>query len=176
MTEKNLALIQQQIDVLEVYLDSYELCAPQISQWTIGHHLEHLNKGHGGLLKRLATGDRDGGYPKRAINLRGKIVLFLRRIPRSRGKAPDHTLPLNFDLERLRRGVESQRYHASQLQQLADLSVVRKVVFQHPYFGYLDGYDWLKFFTIHAHHHLKIIREIEQAAARPPFHAASDRS
>lgn len=134
--------------------------APKVSGWSVGEQVDHLLKVLDRSLGLLLTSEQ--ALPK-GINLTGRLLLALRRLPRGVGKAPAAL-----------RGAERP---AGELRELAAripplLAKVREQperfarstpVYPHPYFGGLDAAQAIRFLAVHTDHHLRIVADIRRA-------------
>lgn len=136
--------------------------APTISGWSVTQHADHLTQADALILPRLerALADRPDG-PRRRITLGGRIVLWTGYIPRGAGKAPPPTrAAAEPDPAVVRSRLARERDQVARLGEQLDLLAALPTGLDHPYFGRLDGGQWLRFLEIHHHHHAKIVREI----------------
>ncbi len=146
--------------------------AERVSGWSVGDHLEHLQRvGRSvlGVLDKLRAEPRPGPGP--GIRAVGRLTLLVGFIPRGRARAIKSVEPQGLPQERLRTELAAllARLAALAPEQLAQLEGTT-ARFPHPIFGRLDARQWLRFLEVHQAHHLKIIRDIERhrpAAAAP---------
>jgi len=132
-----------------------------VSAWTPGKHIEHAMLAGESVYRvaqLLSTGD--GEKPK--LRLIGRVSIAFNWIPRGKGKAPDVTQPGDLTIEELRSRLEILRKSFASLdaEKLASCKVGRA----HPVFGVLGPRDWLRFMPVHNHHHVKIVRDVWNAA------------
>ncbi|MGB4446745.1 MAG: DUF1569 domain-containing protein [Cloacibacterium sp.] len=128
--------------------------APEISEASIGWHLEHSLLVISRILEGLPLSHPEKYQPK--FSLAKFMVMTSGYIPRKKGKAPKFTIPTseNF-LENIDNYLNSVRENLQMIKNLPSQSYI-----EHPYFGHLDVKQTLKFLKIHTQHHLKIAKEI----------------
>lgn len=138
----------------------------RISRWSVAQQLEHLAIVDRGVVRAL---DRVLAEPERDVarraSLVGRLLLATGWIPRGVGKAPERSLPQSVEPAALR---ELWREAIAGLEGLAprlDELARSRARARHPRFGWLDAGLWLRFVAVHHHHHTKIVRDIERAAA-----------
>lgn len=138
----------------------------RISAWSVGDHLEHLQRvGRSvlGVLDKLRAEPRPAPGP--GIRFTGRVILLVGFIPRGRARAIKSVEPRGLPREALRADLAALHARLAALDpgQLAALERAPATL-PHPVFGGLDARQWLRFMEVHQHHHLKIIRDIERAA------------
>ena len=128
--------------------------APEISEASIGWHLEHSLLVISRILEGLPASHPEKYQPK--FSWAKFMVMTSGYIPRKKGKAPKFTIPTseNF-LENIDNYLNSVRENLQMIKNLPSQSYI-----EHPYFGHLDVKQTLKFLKIHTQHHLKIARDI----------------
>lgn len=142
------------INQLESKIKFLETSNLQISRANVGWHIEHCLLTLNGVIKFLAQSD-----PKNyswSFNLIRILVLFRKKIPRGRAKAPKLVLPEGNLTQ------ESLQTHVSLTQNaMKELGLLSKDnYFEHPYFGKLKLEQTIKFLEVHTQHHLTIIEDI----------------
>ena len=151
--------------------------APAVSGWSVAEQLEHLVLVDRSVLKSvrrlLDDPRRQSAQPvppaPPGINLLGRVVLGTGFIPRGRartmppfqpGAAPAAAAGAGavgiVGIEEIERGVRELAPRLGELEAGGGRS-------RHPLFGGLGGRQWLRFVTVHHHHHLKIVRDIRRA-------------
>lgn len=152
--------------------------APAVSGWSVAEQLEHLVLVDRAVLKGvrriLDDPHRQSARPAQpappGINLVGRVVLGTGFIPRGRvrtmapyqpGAAPAAAaagagIACIVGIEEIERGVQELAPRLGELEASGGRS-------RHPLFGGLGGRQWLRFVTVHHHHHLKIVRDIRRA-------------
>lgn len=141
--------------------------SPAVSGWSVGEHVEHLDASDRLILAGLrgaaagAAGGETGGGP----NLVGRLCLLTGWIPRGRGRAPSSVRPRGIDARELDGRLADLESELSALEPALPRLVASPLRAPHPVFGPLAPGQWLRFVSIHHRHHLKIVRDIRQAAA-----------
>jgi hypothetical protein len=150
--------------------------APAVSGWSVAEQLEHLVLVDRSVLKtvRRILDDPHGQSAQPAppappgINLLGRVVLGTGFIPRGRARTMPPYQPGAaaaaagagiagiVGIEEIERGVRELEPRLGELEAGGGRS-------RHPLFGGLGGRQWLRFVTVHHHHHLKIVRDIRRA-------------
>ncbi|HXO26032.1 MAG TPA: DinB family protein [Thermoanaerobaculia bacterium] len=153
---------------------------PAVSGWSVAEQLEHLVLVDRAVLKsvlRILDGPH-GRSPQLApptpptppappgINLLGRVVLGIGFIPRGRARTlppfqPGAALTAAagsgvVGIAEIERGMRQLEPRLGELEASGSRS-------RHPLFGGLGGRQWLRFVTVHHHHHLKIVRDIRRA-------------
>jgi hypothetical protein len=155
--------------------------APAVSGWSVAEQLEHLVLVDRSVLKgvRRLLDDLHGQSARSAqpapsasappgINLLGRLVLGSGFIPRGRARTLPPFQPGGaaaaagagavgiLGIEEIERGMRELEPRLGELEAGGGRS-------RHPLFGGLGGRQWLRFVTVHHHHHLKIVRDIRRA-------------
>jgi len=148
--------------------------APAVSGWSVAEQLEHLVLVDRAVLKSvrhiLDDPRRQPAPPAPpGINLLGRVVLGTGFIPRGRARTMPHFQPGApaaaaagasgvgiVGIEEIEREVRELAPRLGELEAGGGRS-------RHPLFGGLGGRQWLRFVTVHHHHHLKIVRDIRRA-------------
>ncbi len=157
--------------------------APAVSGWSVAEQLEHLVLVDRAVLKsvRRILDDPHGqsarsaqpappASPAMGINLVGRVVLGTGFIPRGRARTMPPYQPGAapaaaaagagvagiMGIEEIERGMRELGPRLGELEASGGRS-------RHPLFGGLGGRQWLRFVTVHHHHHLKIVRDIRRA-------------
>ena len=126
----------------------------EISRANVGWHIEHCLLTLNGVTKKLVRSNPKD-Y-KWTFNFIRTVVLFRKKIPRGRAKAPKLVLPKgNLTQESLQTHVSLTR---NAIKELGLLS--KDNYFEHPYFGELKLDQTIKFLEVHTQHHLGIIEDI----------------
>lgn len=137
-----------------------------VSGWTALRHAEHMAHADRGALQQLEAAllrSREG-EPGPKIRLAGRVILRLGWIPRGSGKAPATVVPQGMDRAEVIAMLEEARVRLAALP-LEEVATARSRS-SHPIFGGLTAAQWLRFLTIHHHHHLKVIADIRRAAGQ----------
>ncbi len=163
---------------------AYGALAEEVSDWSVGRHLEHLLLSDRGILDWLAPIAR-GEAPGPSVSGRGSapgtpagdgpggaggptpvgwLVLVTGWIPRGRGSAPRMTVPEGRERTEVAAGLravlESARRLADDLERL-DEATGRM---PHPALGAFTPGQWLRFARIHHEHHEKIYEDVLRRA------------
>lgn len=142
------------IKVFRTTISSTGSTAPDVSEWSVGMHVQHSCMVTIGVCKFLAESAPPA--PRSRFSLPRTIVFATGRIPRGRGKSPAAVLPdqdvLEEELERLLDESERRLAEARTLDSNA--------WFAHPVFGTLARDKALRFIEIHNRHHQRIIADI----------------
>lgn len=135
-----------------------------VSGWTPAEHLDHLIKVSSSIVRRLL--DLEAVPLPSGINPVGRLILFLGRIPRGKGKAPERLRGTKVTAAELLASLDRLRADVERLQD-AHLSRKRGPVVPHPRFGGLTAAQAIDFTVLHNRHHLQIIDDILKAPAHP---------
>ncbi|MBO6574703.1 MAG: DinB family protein [Rhodothermales bacterium] len=153
-------------DLLQREDDSLFKLAPAVSGWSVANQLHHTA---GATALMLVAVDRIAKQKSPAqeggtINAIGRAVLFSRRMPRGRAKAPQRTVPPeSFAREDLEVAVARSRRVYDSIPETFELAAPSAWRTEHPYFGWMGPDQWMKLAIVHADHHFAIIREIDGA-------------
>lgn len=140
--------------------------AAHVSDWTPAQHAHHLaaiNNSVFDWLEAVCDGqaepdsDAAGGAP----NLAGRVLLWLGRFPRGRGRSPKPFVPPS-DVGRaaLEEKVAAGRAALSDLEACTPRMKRLAARRRHPVMGMLDATEWMRFARMHTDHHLCIVRDI----------------
>ena len=154
--EKELSenFLATEISKIEKYLDSHEILNKDVSEASLGWHLDHVLLVVNSIYGQLEASDP--GLYKSKINKIRTLVFTINGIPRGRGESPNRVRPKD---------------DISKQEILNHLAMVREIIykfdslpkrshFAHPYFGMLDRKQSKKFIKIHTNHHLKIVKDM----------------
>lgn len=149
--------------------DAFAARAPEVSDWSVGRHLEHVllaNRGMVDWLSRVAQGEEvpPPDDPEGGPTVAGRLALLFGRIPRGRGRAPDGTVPEGRAREEVAAGLAEVLERA---RRLADgIGAIRRADARmtHPALGTLDAAQWLRFAHVHQDHHERIVRDVLRSA------------
>ena len=163
--ERSFARITSQIAAMRSLIagsnEQLHCAADGVSGWCPAEHLDHMAKASSSVLRRLAA--TDASAPDRGINLVGRVVLAIGRIPRGRGKSPEKLHGTRADAAALMASLDELEGLARSLSPKT-LAAVRTPMVLHPKFGGLTPSQALRFVAIHNDHHLRIIADIARAA------------
>lgn len=144
--------------------DLAAVSAPAVSGWSVHQHLEHLWRADAeivGWLARVRDGTAATDGPGSTIP--GRLVLWLRMIPRGKGRAPQFTKPAGSHLAEVVAGFQSVREDVEILGSALDRLASAPATRRHPLLGCYTAVQWLRFIHIHHVHHRRIIEEIVAA-------------
>lgn len=142
------------LNQLETKIIFCEASNPEISKGNVAWHIEHCLLTINGVTNFLVHSN-----PKNytwSFSLIRILVLFRKKIPRGRAKAPKIVLPEgNLTTDSLQKHLFLTR---NAIQQLATVS--KEHYFKHPYFGNLKLEQTIDFLEVHTQHHLAIMEDI----------------
>jgi hypothetical protein len=141
--------------------------APAVSGWSVAQQLDHALKVAEFALARVVAA---GAPLPRGINLLGRVLLAVGRIPRGRGKSPPAARGEERSPAELAAAVARVRGLVAQLRDRPELLATRSPLVKHPYFGGLSPVQALRMVEIHTDHHLRIVADIRRAAAKQQLH------
>lgn len=145
------------INLLENYISDYEKEKTEISQASVGWHIEHSLMTIEKISKAVIKSDPT--KYKWSFNLNRYIILGLKRIPRGKVKAPSVVQPISqATRETLMDRIVQTREFMENLNTLES-----NKFFTHPYLGDLKLKQAILCLDIHTLHHLNIIRDIVKA-------------
>lgn len=139
---------------LDQYTALYDKADTNVSESTIGWHIEHSLKVINQIISALEKSKPD--EYKWKFNFWRTIVLTSGTIPRGRAKAPKTVLPEGeINKAMLNKSLTTVRLNLKKMDTLDS-----NAFFLHPYFGLLNLKATRSFLSIHTNHHLKIIKNI----------------
>ncbi|MEY2901408.1 MAG: hypothetical protein RLY89_514 [Bacteroidota bacterium] len=143
-----------QLDIISELLSEFDSKAPSVSEASVGWHLEHLLLVNGRVAEALIQSNPEDYHW--TFNLKKSLVLFIKRIPRGKAKAPKTARPEgNQSPEDLRNRIPGLK------EKLAGLTKLHpNANFKHPFFGSLNLKTTIRFLFVHNQHHLKIVQDI----------------
>jgi hypothetical protein len=146
--------IVKQLAELSAYIPQSEKQNLAVSNanigWQIDHSLRVINQVIFSLL------NSNSAEYKRTFNWRKSLILFTKKIPRGKVRAPKGILPTEEITERsLISSIEQAHKNIGLLGNCAP-----NHFFVHPFFGQVNVQDTIVFIEVHTEHHLKIIRDI----------------
>ncbi len=140
----------------ELRADDLQLRQPSISGWSVAQQLDHILKVCSAMLKGLI---RPGEAPPAGINMIGRVILLVGRIPRGRGKAPERLRGVDASAEQLAASLEDVRRLLTEVR-AESFRPANNPILRHPFFGGLTPAQTLRTIVVHTRHHLRIAREI----------------
>lgn len=142
------------IEELDNYIPKLENKNPEISESSVGWHIEHSLLAINNIVSALNDSDPD--KYKWKFNPIRTLVLTMNKIPRGKGKAPEIVIPDN--------NITSKKLKTHIQNSFEKISVIDSLnpdnYFDHPFFGKLNLKPAKKFILIHTKHHLNIIKDI----------------
>lgn len=166
-----LETVVEQLEGLEAMAAGDETLLAQrvaaVSGWSAAEHLDHLARADTVTLDGIDAILRDpaAGVPP-SPTVVGRLVLWLRFIPRGRGRAPSVTRPGASDFEAVRSRLAGVRERFEGYRRRSGDLETSPAGLGHPYFGGLSPVQWVRFTAIHHRHHTKIAREVLAEARR----------
>ncbi len=150
-------IVSYGLDEMRGYAPQTDKRVADVSGWSVGMHVHHLNLAMIGVCRSLAASEPP--VPPSTFNPLRALIFTSGRIPRGRGKSPEAAVPSDgiTEAELLTMLEESER--------LLDASRTLSPDhwYRHFAFGVLDRDRTLKFLRIHNRHHLRIVRDILRA-------------
>lgn len=146
--------------LLDVDPDPTPVRVERVSGWSVAEQVDHVLKVVTAQLARLD----ERRPPPKGINLAGRIVLGIGRIPRGVGKSPAPVRGEARSRSELLAALGAARGRLERMAGDAALWNERRPLAGHPYFGGLTPRQVLRFLEIHTDHHLRIVAEIRRAA------------
>lgn len=143
------------LNQLEGYYSEYEQSNIQISDVSVGWHIEHSLLVANSIIKMLVRSE-PSNYSK-GINFKKSLFFILKYIPRKKAKAPSAVQPdaSSISPESLSTLFIKVRERFSQLDNLP-----KTAHFKHAYLGTLNKEESCRFMLLHTQHHIKIIKDI----------------
>lgn len=146
------------VDKLAFHIQNANLVNNNISDVNIGWHIEHACLVIIKITETIKQSDAEKFSSK--FNFKKHFVFFTGKFPRGRAKAPNVVIPKgDSDEQHLMMSIESAKNAIQVLNKCA-----KNQFFQHPIFGNLNQPQTFHFLSIHTTHHLKIIKDIVNAA------------
>ena len=140
--------LERQINQLEENIAHAHVSNSQISEGSVGWHIEHSLLVMITVISALKKSEPNS-Y-RWVFNWKRTWIFFTQKIPRGRVKAPKYVDPLHVT------DVLAKVYQL--LEEMKTLP--SKTYFHHFIFGDLDLKDTHYFLRVHTHHHLKIMAEL----------------
>lgn len=143
-------------EILQTDTSSLAVKRSELSDWSVGQHLDHLLKVDLSILMAISS---KRSFPKdKPKRLLGWLVLTTGFIPRGKAKSPASVAGEAVSAEAIRASVNEA---ISLLDQLPPgIAVSRAPFMEHPFLGTFSVRDWLRFLVVHHRHHQKIIRDL----------------
>jgi hypothetical protein len=145
---------------------------PDVSDWRVGMHLEHVLRADRGIVDWLASTAAGTAHPpddpaRGSPSWRGWLVLWTGYIPRGAGRAPGPTVPEGMEREAVARGLRDVLTSARELRGELDALARSNARLEHPVLGSMGPLQWLRFGRIHHDHHRKIVRDVLRSGEEP---------
>ena len=143
-----------QLNEIENLKQFSDKSAPEISEASVGWHLEHSLI----IISRILEGLKKSNPKefKPHFSLPKLLVMTTGYIPRKKAKAPKFTIPSGGEIvQNIENLIVDIKKNLPEVEKLNANSFV-----EHPLFGHLNLKQTIKFLSIHTHHHLKIIRDV----------------
>lgn len=146
--------------------EAMPLTAPGVSAWSVGQQVEHTLIATGMMLKAPRAIHLGRGQDEAGPNPVGVMVMRTERVRRGRAKAPENTQPAPAPSQEALQHVwaRSKRSHDALGSVIGEIATAQGRL-EHPYLGWLNATEWLRIVRVHAEHHLRIIADIQAAAA-----------
>lgn len=143
-------------DKLLKHIDNYAVRNANISNWSVGEHLDHIWNVIHGINLKLKNSNSELESEK--FSIAKAYVLLFKRIPRGRGKSPKEVMPDDeVILESLIKKIDDSILFRSEME---NLNI--NAWFLHSIFGVLKLKNAIKFVDVHTNHHLAIIDDIQR--------------
>lgn len=145
----------------------WRLRQPSVSSWSVAQQVDHTLRAARSMLAAAGSLAPEGAASAEAraararLNMPGRMVLWLGRIPRGRGRAPPEVLPGD-DPTREASGallVEVRTRLEALVPRLQDLAHWPGAL-PHPALGRFAARHWMRFARIHTRHHLALVDDI----------------
>jgi hypothetical protein len=136
--------------------DELHFSRASVSGWSVAQQLDHILKVCSAMLKGML---RPGDAPPGGINMTGRLILLVGRIPRGRGKAPERLRGVDASPEELAASLAETRRLLAEVR-AESFGPANNPIVRHPYFGGLTPSQTLRTIVVHTRHHLRIAREI----------------
>lgn len=168
--QRTLRRILDQLDrLLALAADEKQLklSVPAVSAWSVGNHVEHLVLADFAVLDqwdRVEHGQQPSvrGGP----TLVGRLCLLFGYIPRGKAQAMERIRPQDADPDDLVASLTGLRARLADFENDLAMHEMASWRAPHPVFGPLGPTQWLRFLDVHHRHHLRIVDDIQNAAAQ----------
>lgn len=161
--EENRAALLSSLEMLSENQLAYK---PEGNRWSINEVIQHLVLSEQGTHRYLMKKNQAASLPRASLaaTLRSiGLTLFMRlpvkfKMPARANAAPGGDVPLS----QLKREWEETRQNLRQFITELPPERQRVLIFRHPFMGYFNIYQTLRFIEEHIRHHLKQIRRIRE--------------
>jgi hypothetical protein len=154
MNSKRFDILNQLLTEIELYIPFKDEKKAQVSEATVGWHLDHALK----VIKAVSTFtlQTDPEDYKWRFNLMRTVLFLFGYIPRGRGQSPKQVLPPDVITEKdLLHQLNAAKVQVETLPNLNENNY-----FKHFIFGTLNKAQTIRFLGMHTKHHVKIVRDI----------------
>jgi len=146
--------IVKQIAELSAYIPQSDKQNLAVSNATVGWQIDHSLRVINQVI--FSVLNSNPAEYKRTFNWRKSLILFTKKIPRGKVRAPKGILPTEEITERsLISSIELAQTNIALLENCEP-----NQFFVHPFFGQVHVGDTKIFIVVHTEHHLKIIRDM----------------
>jgi len=146
--------IVKQIAELSAYIPQFDKQNLTVSNATVGWQIDHSLRVINQVI--FSVLNSNPAEYKRTFNWRKSLILFTKKIPRGKVRAPKGILPTEEITERsLISSIELAQTNIALLENCEP-----NHFFVHPFFGQVHVGDTKIFIGVHTEHHLKIIRDM----------------
>lgn len=144
----------------------------RVSEWSFGHHVEHLYQASHWVLDRLEE-SMSGANADGKMNHLGIGMLILGRIPRGMYPTIPPLMPQGGTMAEIRPLAERLRARLAEHDWRLPEVLVCPGRSRHPRMRFLAARHWMIFLDIHHRHHRAILRDILKAGVRVPLAEAA---
>ncbi len=147
-------LFEKQLSELESYLPQMDKTNPSVSKSDVGWQIDHALRVLRGISWQLEESNPDEFRQK--FNIKRKLFLMVGIIRRGTARVPKSVVnDKEVTEESIRSFLEKTKEQVKKIDALP-----AKSFFIHPYLGFFDKKESIRFIEIHTEHHLKIIRDM----------------
>ncbi len=146
--------LSQQLEEIKKHIDRGDVTDLTVSKkgtyWQLDHALQVIN----GIVEVLKQSDPKDCEPK--FSFLKFFIMTTGYMPRGKARAPKQTVS-----DKVVTKDDLLSLHKKAMDSIGKLITLSdQSCFKHPFFGWLQKKDTIKFIGIHTHHHLKIVRDI----------------
>lgn len=147
-----------EVGIMDTILLSQE---NDISSWTALQQLDHITSVNKGIISGFERIRSSPAESRNGLNLMGRFILGRGKIKRGVAKSPRPFVAAQSpDHELIRQRCAEQTEFFAQADPNDIAFSTNTGTVRHPYFGKLNGNQWLRLVNVHTHHHLKIVNDI----------------
>ncbi|MDP5100441.1 MAG: hypothetical protein NWQ09_03865 [Nonlabens sp.] len=147
--------LDSQLQILVQYIEAGDKKNTAVSQAGTYWHVEHCLKILDGIVTVLEKSSPADYKPK--FSFLKFFIMNTGYIPRGKARAPKETVPESVSSKSTLIAMQEQ----VRLQLLKINALPANSCFKHPFFGWLNKKETVKFMGIHTKHHLKIMSDIK---------------